>query len=37
VTVSQADHPLAQHQQQGMTLEEAITHARKIGVLLIAG
>jgi hypothetical protein len=36
VTVTQGDHPLTVHQQQGMTLEEAITHARKIGVLLIA-
>ena len=36
VTVANAEHPLAVHQRQGMTVEEAISQARKIGVLLIA-
>ena len=36
VSIAHAEHPLAVHQSEGMTVEEAISQARKIGVLLIA-
>ena len=36
VSIVNAEHPLAVHQSEGMTVEEAISQARKIGVLLIA-